>query len=383
VSKVAVKPDLIRWARERSGVTTADLVQRFPKYEAWERGEDKPTLRQLENLAKKTLTPLGYFFLARPPEDHLPIPDFRAVADEPVKRPSPNLLETVQTMLRRQDWMRDFLTEEGQSSLPYIGSVTLQDRPQQTALRVRETLGMTSGWASQQRTWTEALLEFRRLVERAGVIVAINGVVGNNVYRKLDPEEFRGFVLSDPLAPLIFVNGADAKAAQMFTLAHEVAHLWIGRGGVFNLEGMQPANSEVEKFCNRLAAEVLIPERELPPAWAQAIQTAEPFQTMARRFKVSPLVTARRALDAGLIGRDEFFEFYTGYQQDERRQAAARTSGGDFYATQEVRVGRRFGEAVIRAAREGKLLYREAYQLTGLFGETFDRFAKGLGFIGG
>jgi Zn-dependent peptidase ImmA (M78 family) len=74
----------------------------------------------------------------------------------------------------------------------------------------------------------------------------------NNNTRKLDPEEFRGFVLSDRYAPLIFVNGADFKSAQMFTLAHELAHLWLGRDGVFDLQDLQPGNSDVERFCTQL-----------------------------------------------------------------------------------------------------------------------------------
>src|SRR5580693_466750 len=195
----------MRWARERCGVTTADLVQHFPKYEAWERGDSQPTLKQLENLAKKTFTPLGYFFLSTPPEDKLPIPDFRTLSGEPVRRPSPNLLETVQIMQRRQDWLRDYLAEEGQSPLSFVGSVSLANRPEEASRLMRETLGIANDWARQQGTWTEALLEFRRTVERAGIIVAVNGIVGNNVHRKLNPEEFRGFVLSDSLAPLIFV----------------------------------------------------------------------------------------------------------------------------------------------------------------------------------
>lgn len=382
MSKVAVKPDLLRWARERSKVDTADLVQQFPKYESWERGEGRPTLRQLETLAKKTLTPLGYFFLSIPPEDKLPIPDFRTLRDEPLRRPSPNLLDTIQVMQRRQEWMHDYLAELGETPLPYVGSITLGSRPEETSRQMREALGMTSDWAAQQRTWSEALQELRQKMEKAGIVVAINGVVGNNGHRKLDPNEFRGFVLSDSLAPLIFVNGADGKAAQMFTLAHEAAHLWLGSGGVVNLEAMQPADNDIERFCNRTAAEFLVPAAELHSAWAQARQAEEPFQFLARRFKVSPLVTARRALDLGLIERDKFFQFYNDYEADERRRSASRSGGGDFYATQEVRLGRRFGEAVIRAAREGRLLYRDAYQLTGLFGKTFERFAEGLGLIG-
>ena len=144
MSRVTVRPELIRWARERAGLKADALMERFPKFAAWESGESQPTLRQLEDLAKKTLTPLGYFFLPEPPEDRLPIPDFRTLKDEPLRRPSPNLLETVYIMLRRQDWMRDYLAEEGQSPLPFVGSIRLEDHPEQAAARIRETLGITT-----------------------------------------------------------------------------------------------------------------------------------------------------------------------------------------------------------------------------------------------
>jgi Zn-dependent peptidase ImmA (M78 family) len=166
----------------------------------------------------------------------------------------------------------------------------------------------------------------------------------------------------------------------MFTLAHELAHLWLGEDGVFNLQELQPSDDEVEKFCNRVAAEVLIPGLELQACWRDAKATGEPYQALARRFKVSPIVAARRALDQGLVSREDFFRFWNEYRVDERRRAARKPSGGDFYKTQEVRVGHRFGGAVIRAARAGSLLYREAYRLTGLYGKTFDQFARELGF---
>ena len=103
MNKVEVKPELIRWARERAGLTESDLTERFPKFELWQSGDALPTLKQLEAYAKKTLTPFGYFFLPEPPEEKLPIPDFRTVRDRGVRRPSPNLLETIYAMQRRQD----------------------------------------------------------------------------------------------------------------------------------------------------------------------------------------------------------------------------------------------------------------------------------------
>lgn len=379
MGKVAVKSDLISWARERSGVPSRDLLKRFPKFREWERGEAQPTLRQLEALAKTTSTPLGYFFLPEPPEDRLPIPDFRTLPGAQPRRSSPNLLETIQTMQQRQGWMQEFLIEQGQEPLAFIGSVRLQDDPDAVAAKIRAALSLPNDWARRESTWTDALRELREATEGAGIIVVINGVVGNNTRRKLDRDEFQGFVLADEYAPLIFINGADFKAAQMFTLAHELAHLWLGRGGVFNFEEMQPANNEVELFCNRAAAEFLVPAAELRAVWREAQEADEPFQFLARHFKVSPIVAARRALDLRLLSRQEFFDFYREYERDERRQR--RTSkGGDFYLTQGTRVGERFANAVIRAVKEGRLLYRDAYRLTGLHGKTFDRYAEFLGF---
>jgi Zn-dependent peptidase ImmA (M78 family) len=378
VFRVDVKPELLRWARERARLRIEDLLQRFPKLREWEAGEAQPTFRQLEAFSDATTVPFGYLFLPDPPDEPLPIPDFRTLGDKPVRRPSPNLLDTVFDMQRRQAWLREERIEEGQSPLSFVGSATPDAVPARIASAMRRVLGLAGGWADLQGTWSDALRTLRDRAELAGIIVVINGIVGNNTRRKLDPEEFRGFVLPDEYAPFVFVNGADGKAAQMFTLAHELAHLWIGEAGIFDLRDMQPATDPRERFCNAVAAEFLIPEDELRRAWRENASTREPFGALARRFKVSELVAARRALDAGLTDRDAFFRFYRAYEEDERRRAARQASGGNFYATQNSRVGRAFAEAVVRAVREGRLLYRDAFQLTGLHGATFDRYVATL-----
>lgn len=316
-------------------------------------------------------------FLPEPPEEALPIPDFRTLGDKPVRRPSPNLLDTVFEMQRRQAWLREERIEEGLGALPFVGSATPDAAPEKVAAAMRRTLGVSAGWADVHSTWPDALRVLRDRIEAVGIIVVVNGVVGNNNHRKLDPEEFRGFVLIDEYAPLIFVNGADGKAAQMFTLAHELAHVWAGQPAVFDLHDLQPAPHPSERFCNAAAAEFLIPEAELRKAWQEAGSRPERFQLLARRFKVSELVAARRALDLGLITREAFFSFYNEYSEDERRRSAAQ-SGGNFYATQNSRIGRSFAEAVARAVREGRLLYRDAFDLTGLRGATFDRYIASL-----
>lgn len=381
---LSLTPKVLRWARERAGLDQSTLAKKItgkPTAERVKRWEQTGvlTFAQVRKLAHATHTPEGFFYLNEPPDDRLPIPDFRTVGDERVRRPSPDLLDTVNMMQRRQTWMRDFLIEEAESQLGFVGSATLNSNPQKVAHRMRETLGVAGGWANEENTWTDALMHLRRKIETAGILIVINGVVGNNNYRKLDPNEFRGFVLSDVYAPLVFINGADFKAAQMFTIAHEVAHLWINREGISNLEAMQPPPIRVEQWCNQVAAEFLVPAAELSGTWEQAKESKEPYQTLAARFKVSSIVAARRVLDLGLVSKKQFFEFYDNYQKDERRrQEWKKNKGGDFWNTQNVRVGQRFGTAVVRAAKEGRLLYHEAYQLTGLSGKTFDRFAENL-----
>jgi Zn-dependent peptidase ImmA (M78 family) len=379
MSRVVLNKSLISWAVDRSRVDKAALVARFPKLPQWESGELQPTFKQLEAFAKATLTPFGAFFLPAPPDEKLPVPDFRTMRDTRPRRPSAALLETIYQMQRRQEWMREYLLEEGVDPLPFIGTVTMESSPLAAAESIRRTLGMEDGWAELHPTWSNALLGLRRALEETGVLVVINGVLGNNTHQSLDPEEFRGFVLCDRHAPLIFINGADFKSAQMFTLAHELAHLWLGKDGVFNLPDLQASEDETEKFCNRVAAEVLVPSRELEDCWPQVKTASDPFNALARRFKVSEIVAARRVLDQGLISRERFYAFLKAYRDDERRKADRKSPGGHFYRTQDVRIGHRFGSAVVRAARSGRLLYQDAYRLTGLYGRTFDQFAQQLG----
>jgi len=377
MTRVAVSREMFSWAIERSGRTLDSLRERFPKLLEWQEGRAL-TLRQLERFAQVTATPLGYLFLERPPVEILPVPEFRTVRQTRARRPSADLLEIVYTMQRRQAWMREYLIGEGTEPLTFVDSARLEDSSQSVAGRICEALHLERNWATVCGTWSEALRQLRQAMEKAGILVVASSVVGNNTHRKLDVEEFRGFVLIDDFAPLVFVNAADARAAQMFTLAHELAHVWFGRSAAFDLRQMQPADETTEQASNRVAAEFLVPESALQQAWPTARQDPEPFQAIARQFKVSALVAARRVLDLGLVRKAQFLEFYQAYLKDERRKEARVTEGGDFYATQGLRVSRRFARAVIQAAREGKLLYREAYELTGLYGKTFEAFASRL-----
>ena len=380
MARVAVSPKVLCWARERAGLSLADLQDKFPRLADWENTSIQPTMRQLQDFAKKTRTPFGFLFLPEPPTMGLPFADFRTVENQRVQGISPELMDTVHLMRRRQAWLREESLEAEAEPLAFVGAASLSDAPAAIGREMRRVLGLLDGWARRVPNWTAAVGELRKTIESVGVMAVINSVVGNNTRRKLDVDEFRGFALSDPHAPLIFVNGADAKSAQMFTLAHELAHLWLGDAGegLSGFKGLQPGDGAVERFCDRAAAEFLVPAAEIQTVWREVAGGEAPLESLARRFKVSPVVIGRRAMDLGLMERSEFFRFYDDYIRSEHRSRQTGTGSGDFYNNQNSRVGRLFASHLIRAAKEGRVGFKEAYDLTGLHAGTFQRYARKL-----
>jgi len=201
--------------------------------------------------------------------------------------------------------------------------------------------------------------------------------VGSNNRRKLDPDEFRGFALSDDLAPLVFINGADTKAAQMFTLAHELAHVWLGQSAVSDVRADTVPSNTTERWCNRVAAELLVPLTVLKAEYQSRAVLQDETTRLARHFKVSTLVILRRIHDAGGISKSELSKAYA--REFARLQAVTRGSGGDFYLTQAARVGKRFARALIVSTLEGQTLHRDAFQLLGFSKlETFRELGRHL-----
>lgn len=381
--KATVKPVLLQWARRRASLTTVELAHRLhvnlDRVEEWE-NTGELTLKQLEEVARVSYTPIGYLFLPEPPVEKLPIPDFRTVGGQEVLQPSPNLLDVIHQCQRRQNWYRDYQISVGAEPLSFIGKTKTADSVTKTAGEIRKAIGLEIAARAHIRTWEEALSQMIEKIEDSGILVMKSGVVGNNPHRPLLVEEFRGFALFDEYAPLIFVNGSDTKAAQMFTLAHELAHLWLGESGVSNLYATMSPNIAIEKFCNHVAAELLVPLREFISVWIKANNPLAEARRLAGKFKVSTLVLLRRALDAGLISQTDFEQHY---DEESKRliDLASGRSGGDFYLTQKSRLGSRFAQAIIESTLEGRTLYRDAFQLLGVAKvETFNELARTLKF---
>ena len=384
MTRVAINPALIRWARERAGHAHEALAARFKKLPEWEAGETQPTLKQVEAFAHAVHVPVGYLFLSEPPEEPVPIPDFRTVAGRAVLQPSPNLLDTIYACQERQSWYRDFARVGQQPEVGFVGSVTVETPPEAVAARMRETLDFDLAARRACPTWADALRLFIRQADAAGVLVMVSGVVMSNNYRRLDPAEFRGFALCDPLAPLVFVNGADTKAAQMFTLAHELAHLWLGASALSNNEAApRPGARREEAWCNAVAAELLVPLAALRAELRDAEALPQALARLARAFKVSTLVILRRLLDANWLDRGRFDAAWAQESARLRTLAQRGSDGGDFYRTTLSRVSRRFAHALVVSTLEGRTLYRDAYRMLGVSkAETFNRLGREVGVMG-
>jgi Zn-dependent peptidase ImmA (M78 family) len=384
MAQVEISPSVLEWARERADIPFDTLSNRFKKYSAWLEGNGGPTFKQIESLASVLNLPMGMLFLREPPEEMLPLPDFRRMADGGTRRPSTELIDTIHICQRRQRWYRDHLASSGADFLSFVGSASAKDRPAVVAGQIRSALKLEVGDRSEVANWGEFLRQFIGYTREAGILVMVNGVVGNNTHRPLNPREFRGFAIPDPFAPLIFVNGADTKAGQIFTLAHELAHIWIGKGGISNsaaddLPDDIAPDQNVERFCNAAAAEILVP-------MSQLITTDLPNDldlaktTIARTFRVSTLVALRRLKDLGRLSYDAFQEAYDAELAFLKQQANKTSGGGDFYATMGARVDPRFASAVISAALEGQTLMGEAFDLLDLKkSKTFREEARRLG----
>ena len=383
MTHVNVSPQLLRWAAERSGLSIEMLQRRFPKLSDWVRHEGSPTLRQLEEYAKATHTPIGWMFLQEPPVERLPIPDFRATELDRIRRPSADLLDTVYLCQQRQEWFRDFARSEGLKPLVFVGSASSENGVEMTAASIRTALGFDLNQRREDPTWTDALRRFIGQAEDLGILVMVAGVVGSNNRRKLDPREFRGFALVDPVAPLVFINGADSKAAQMFTLAHELAHVALGQSAVSDAqpsalkEAVLP-EERIERWCNQVAAELLVPLSVFRAEYRPRNEWRDEAQRLARFFKVSTLVILRRMYDAAGFTRERFWEAYEA--EVERLKVLPSGGGGDFYLTLGARVGKRFSLAVVTSTIEGRSSFTDAFRLLGFKKmATFRALSQDLG----
>lgn len=369
--EVDINNNLLIWAIERAGINIDEVSRTIPSFSSWLLGKKKPTVKQLEKFAQKVHLPFGYLFLENPPEEKLPIPFFRTLNSQEHKI-NINIYDSVLMLQQRQSWLTDYLKENNYLQLNFVGKFSSNPNINHVVNDIRTTLKINEDWAKEFSTWEKAKDHLTQLIEDAGIITNFSSIVGNNTRRNIKVDDCRGFVLVDDYAPFMFINSADSKSAQMFTMAHELAHIWIGQSAGFDFRQLQPANNQTEVLCDKIAAEFLVPAKSIEDSW----KTVKDIPQLARYFKVSQIVIARRLLDLGKINKNEFITFYDKYIDQDFVRSENREGGGDFYKTQRKRLSIRFLSFVNQAVKENKLLIRDAYNLTNLKGETYHTFMR-------
>ncbi|MGJ0516091.1 MAG: ImmA/IrrE family metallo-endopeptidase [Methylomicrobium sp.] len=378
VAHAKINPMLLGWARDRAQLSVIALADKLgvseEKLKAWEDGEKPLTFRQAQSFANKTHIPFGYLFLPKPPEESLPLPDLRTIDGQRPLRPSAELLDIIRIVLQRQSWYRDYLLEQGETRGDVAGRCNLQTPISQAVQDMRQMLKVSAH--PDRGSWDDYFRELIQKIEQIGVLVMRQGAV-HHWSRPLSVAEFRGFAVADKIAPVIFINQADAPSARLFTLIHELAHIWIGQSGISNSDPQTDRKEEI--FCNAAAAEFLVPETEFLALWKEDYESwQQNIAPLEAHFHVSPWVLARRALTLNKVTLQQYQQYIANLHAQYKMRES--TQGGPtYYRTKHSQISDRFSKAVVAEALSGRLLLRDAGRLLDMKPNNIQNYAKELG----
>lgn len=305
---VNIQPAIISWALSQTSEEKlgAKLVENIKH---WLDGTKSPTFNQIEDFSKKSHIPLGYFFLQTPPVEQIGLLEYRTLDSIELTTPSRNLIDTIHEMENVQEWMVNYRKEGNYDTISVVGSLKNITDISVIVDTIRKDLGLNDEWYKECRNPSEAFNKVRGLLEECGIVVMMNGIVGKNTHRALDVNEFRAFAMVNEWAPLIFINGADSAGGRLFSLFHEIVHLWIGENDLYNdrkysTNGIKP----IEVTCNAVAGELMVPKTAFLEKWNSNTNddTHEKIKELARLFRCSSSVIARRALDNKKIDKDVY-----------------------------------------------------------------------------
>ncbi len=378
MTQAMINPEMLSWARERAGFAVPEFARKMGKtpewLQEWESGSRPLTFHQATQYAEKAYIPLGYLFLRQPPEETLPIPDLRTIENGEIRRPSAELLDVVKQMQERQEWYKEYLSENGGEECEVVGRGKGSDSVDAIVTDMRQCMGIPPH--PTRGTWEDYYRGLVKQVESLGILVMRLPHLGSH-HRRFKVEEFRGFAMVDKVAPLIFVNHADAPGARLFTLIHELCHVWLGESGVS--DGDANTQNRIEVLCNAVAAEFLVPEGEFKQNWNQEAEYwQENLRPLEAHFHVSTWALARRAMTLGFITKSEYLQYIASEKkahEDREREGG----GGGYYKNQKAWLSDRFSFAVSSQALNGQIMLREAGHLLGMNPANLMKFAKEIG----
>jgi Zn-dependent peptidase ImmA (M78 family) len=358
----------LEWARRRRNLSPEQLGKRArvqaSHIKMWEAEESWPPFEKALTLAKVLRIPFGYLFLSDPIPDDLELPDLRTVGDKVPTKLSPEATEQIHSIVRKQEWLREYREIEHHKPINFVGKFTRSSAAELVAASIREHLKLVPA-TRRASTWGGYATRLMDRAEELGVMVIRSGIVKSNTRLKVLVEELRGFAIADEFAPLIFINGNDSVAARIFTIAHELAHIWIGSSGVTNANGVDEDSAiKVERLCNKIAAEVLVPIVEFNNKWDEIKKQEQRVNRLATHFRVSSLVIIRRALESGKIDTNTYFSMIR--EAKAQYKEARKSKGGDPSRNLYARNGHHLVEAVVSSVGDRSLTHRDASSLLNL-----------------
>lgn len=377
---VRISEDILQWVissiqMDSLPVEIADNLMK------WISGEKIPTFNQIEKTSKATGIPLGYFFLETPPEEKIPLLEYRTIHSISFEHPSRNLIETIHDMEMIQSWTRDCMVSEGIEQPACVEAFSGESDINGLVQKVRDLLGISVDWFSKCKNVDDSYRFIRKRISDSGTLVMMNGIVGNNTHRALDINEFRAFAMIDQYAPLIFINANDSMNGRLFSLIHEFAHVCLGQNDFFNdRQSTLSSVSTTEKLCNAIAGEILVPQDIFRKTWNKEIKEYSAEETiilLAKTFRCGSVVIARKALDNHKINNDLYNKIALRAMmiyKENRKQSAE--SGGDYYKTAASRIDQRFFRLLIRSVSEGKTQYSDAFRLTNTNRSTYTKLVQ-------
>jgi Zn-dependent peptidase ImmA (M78 family)/transcriptional regulator with XRE-family HTH domain len=362
--KAFITPNVLKWARESARMTektaAAKVSVTVERFKEWEEGISQPTIRQAQTLAKAYKRPFALLFLPEIPRDFQTLQDFRKPGSKALTTSSIFIIREIQ---QKQAWISDVYSENQEDKLSFVGRFSLKDNPHKVAQDILTTLNINpASYKSDSpiKEWIDA-------AETNGIFISRTSFIHSRL--KLDSEELQGFAIADPYAPFVFVNSEDWNAPQLFTLVHELAHIWIAETGISNEVEPDLKHKDkfhpVELFCNEVVANALMPKDMVLSFDTASFQTSKDVFKAAKSLGVSSFALLVRALNLNLISPQSYQKLrkqadidYADYLRREAEKKARlkekdKPGGPNYFLLQLNRNSRLFTQTVLDAFRGG------------------------------
>jgi Zn-dependent peptidase ImmA (M78 family)/transcriptional regulator with XRE-family HTH domain len=380
--KAYITPNVLKWARESARMSEETAASKVPvsieKLKEWEEGTEQPTIHQAEILAKSYRRPFALFFLPEIPRDFQPLQDYRRKTAKPLGTASIFIIREIQ---QKQSWISEVYEENHDHKLPFVGKYSIKDNPIVVANDIISTLGIHPF----HYLLDNPIREWIDKAESKGIFISRTSFIHSRL--KLDSEELQGFTISDPYAPFVFVNSEDWDAPQLFTLVHELAHIWIAESGISNeIEPdirFKDTLHPIELFCNKVAANALMPDAIMRSLNIRIFNSSKDVFKTAKAFGISSFALLYRAFNLNLINLDQYrnlkdvaqkeFEDYLLREEEKKAQKKEMTGGPNPYLLRLNKNSRLFTQVVLDAFKGG---FIDPAQASNLLNTQVNNFHK-------